>query len=160
MGKLLYALWLIRPQIGKLQIVHNMNHRCKICSLPIWGRALSLLWRQKKPHGWNLRLKRLKCGWKYFNRYFNRISTASTVILCYMPAGKQDHHVMWHIIRTFTHLHIMEVAAFSKSTIYFCPLLCIITMIWNHSCQTGQFSSLELYSLMIMTHSSRTTGPT
>ena len=25
--------------------------------------------RPKKPHGWNLRLKRLKCGWKYFNLY-------------------------------------------------------------------------------------------
>jgi len=24
----------------------------------------------------------------------NRISTASTVILCYMPAGNQGHHVM------------------------------------------------------------------
>jgi hypothetical protein len=24
----------------------------------------------------------------------NRISTASIVILCYMPAGYQDHHVM------------------------------------------------------------------
>ena len=75
------------------------------------------------------------CGWSGWNAVesistaistatvdFNRISTASTVILCFMPAGNQDHHVMWHIIRTFTHLHIMEVAAFSRST-YFCPLL-------------------------------------
>jgi len=25
MGKFLYALWLIRPQIGKLQILYNIN---------------------------------------------------------------------------------------------------------------------------------------
>jgi len=47
MGKFLYALWLIRPTIGKLQILHNMNpvHRCNIWSLPFVGRVLNLLWR-------------------------------------------------------------------------------------------------------------------
>jgi hypothetical protein len=50
MGKFLYAQWLIRPTIGKLQNLYNMNpcstvHRCKIWSLPIAGRVLNLLWR-------------------------------------------------------------------------------------------------------------------
>jgi hypothetical protein len=36
----------MRPKIGKLQFLHNMNvHRCKIWSLPIWGHVLNLLWR-------------------------------------------------------------------------------------------------------------------
>jgi hypothetical protein len=46
MGKFLYSLWLIRPTIGKLQILKCMAvHRCKIWSLPIVRRMLNLLWR-------------------------------------------------------------------------------------------------------------------
>jgi hypothetical protein len=47
MSKFSYALWFIRPQIGKLQILHDMNAvcGCKIWSLPILGRVLYLLWR-------------------------------------------------------------------------------------------------------------------
>jgi hypothetical protein len=35
MGKFLYALWLIRPQVGKLQIIHDMilsiDVKCGAC---------------------------------------------------------------------------------------------------------------------------------
>ena len=48
MGKFVYALRLIRPQIGKL-VSCGLQHKdiriSKILSLPIWGRVLNLLWR-------------------------------------------------------------------------------------------------------------------
>ena len=118
--------------------------------------------RQKKSHGWNLRLKRLKCGWKYFNRYFNRISTASTVILCFMPAG---NHVMTYNQDIYAFTHYGSCSFFQISHLLLS--IFIITMKSYHAnlmvFKTGchwQFSSLELDSLMIMTHSSQTTGPT
>ena len=42
MGKFLYALWLIRPTIGKLQILHNMNLSIdvKFGACQLWGLCL------------------------------------------------------------------------------------------------------------------------
>ena len=39
---------------------------------PLRAQAVWFPLRQKKPSGWNLRLKRLKSGWNHFNRNFNR----------------------------------------------------------------------------------------
>jgi hypothetical protein len=40
LGKFLYALWIIRPQIGKLQILHNMFIDIKFGACQFWGVCL------------------------------------------------------------------------------------------------------------------------